>query len=205
MTTKGNLVFEGRADGEFDAYNATTGEKLWSVNVGSGISAPPVTYAIDGKQYVSLLVGWGGAGLISGSLAAQNGWKYKVHPRRLITFALDGKVPMPPSPPPTFAHPVDVPGFKVDPQLAAYGKEVFSHSCFLCHGGGVVSGGLAPDLRESPIPQSRDAFKQVLLEGVRVPLGMPRFADFTDKEIDGLMHYIRDVARKDAAAPAARK
>ncbi|MGB1885365.1 MAG: PQQ-dependent dehydrogenase, methanol/ethanol family, partial [Gammaproteobacteria bacterium] len=99
MTTAGNLVFQGRADGEFVAYHAVSGERLWSLDLGSGISAPPVTYAVDGKQYVSLLVGWGGAGLISGSLAAQHGWKYKVHPRRLYTFAIDGDTPVPPSPP----------------------------------------------------------------------------------------------------------
>ena len=103
------------------------------------------------------------------------------------------------------SKPVDVPDFKIDAKLADYGKQVYSQSCFLCHGGGAVSGGYAPDLRESPIPQSRDAFKQVLIEGVRVTMGMPRFVDFTDKEIDGLMHYIRAVARTGAAVGAAKK
>ncbi len=205
MTTKGNLVFEGFADGTFNAFNATTGEKLWSVNVGVGVSAPPVTYAIEGKQYVSLLAGWGGAGLISGSLAGQHGWKYRVHPRRLLTFTLDGKLAMPKSPPPVQAKPVDLPDFKIDSKLADYGKVVYARSCFLCHGGGAVSGGNAPDLRESPIPQSREAFKQVVVDGVRLSMGMPRFTDFTDHEIDGLMHYIRDVARKGAAAQSAKK
>ena len=144
---------------------------------------------------MSLLVGWGGAGLISGSLAAQHGWKYKVHPRRLITFALDGKVPMPPSPPPAYAKPVDVPDFKIDAELAAYGQDVYAHSCFLCHGGGGVSGGYAPDLRESPLGLTREAFKEVVVKGAKLANGMPRFGDFTDREIDGLMHYIRQEAR----------
>ena len=205
LTTKGNLVFEGFADGTFNAFNATSGDKLWSVNVGLGVSAPPVTFAIDGKQYVSLLVGWGGAGLITGSLAAQHGWKYKVHPRRLVTFALDAKLPMPSSPPPVQAKPVDLPDFKIDAQLADYGKQVYSQSCFLCHGGGAVSGGYAPDLRESPLALSREAFKQVVVAGAKLNNGMPRFTDFTDKEVDGLLHYIRDMARKGASAPTANK
>ena len=205
MTTQGNLVFEGFADGTFNAFNATTGEKLWSVNVGVGVSAPPITYALAGKQYVSLLTGWGGGGLIAGSLAAQHGWKYKVHPRRLVTFAVDGKLPMPASPPPVQAKPVDVADFKIDAQLADYGKQVYSHSCFLCHGGGAVSGGYAPDLRESPLAQSREAFKQVVVGGVRVTMGMPRFTDFTDKEIDGLMHYIRATARQAVLAQTVEK
>ncbi|MEM7465913.1 MAG: PQQ-dependent dehydrogenase, methanol/ethanol family [Pseudomonadota bacterium] len=196
MTSAGNLVFQGRADGNFVAYNATNGAKLWAINLGSGISAPPVTYSVDGKQYVSLLVGWGGAGLIAGSLAAQHGWKYKVHPRRLYTFALDGKQAVPASPPPAYAQPVDPPGFKVDAELSGYGKLLFSESCFLCHGGGAVSGGNAPDLRESQITLAREAFVDVVVNGALHANGMPRFQHFEDRDVDALMHYIRDMARK---------
>lgn len=196
MTTAGNLVFEGRADGHFVAYRATDGEILWDIDLGVGISAPPVTYSVDGKQYVSLLVGWGGAGLIAGSLAAQHGWKYGVHPRRLYTFALDATGKVPPSPPPQLAQPVDPPEFVVDEAKAAYGQQVYAQSCFLCHGGGAVSGGGAPDLRESPIPLSLDAFKAVVLDGARRANGMPRMPDFTDKEVVALQHYIRKMARK---------
>ena len=203
MTTKGNLVFEGMADGSFNAFNATSGDKLWSVNVGSGISAPPITYTVDGKQYVSLLVGWGGGGVLLGSLAAQHGWKYKVHPRRLFTFALDGKVPMPPSPPPAFAVPVDVPAFKIDEKLADKGRERFAHSCMWCHGTGAVSGGIGPDLRESPLATSHDAFKEVVVNGAKLANGMPRFHDFSDDDVDSLFHYIRQQAR--ASVTAAKK
>ena len=203
MTTKGNLVFEGMADGSFQAFNATTGEKLWSVNVGSGISAAPITYTVDGKQYVSVLVGWGGGGVLLGSLAAQHGWKYKVHPRRLFTFSLDGKAAMPPSPPPAFAVPVDVPDFKIDAKLADKGKERFAHSCMWCHGTGAVSGGIGPDLRESPIATTRAAFKEVVVNGAKLANGMPRFVDFTEEDVDGLFHYIRQQAR--ASVTAAKK
>ncbi len=199
LTTAGNLVFQGRADGEFVAYNAASGARLWSLKLGSGISAPPITYAIDGKQYLSLLVGWGGAGLISGTLAAQHGWKYGVHPRRLFTFALDGKLAVPPSPPPAFAEPIDVPDFEIDSELAEHGLDVYAESCFLCHGGGAVSGGYATDLRESPIALSRDAFREVVVDGSKLAKGMPRFRQFTGREIDGLLHYIRREARKAVA------
>ena len=62
LTTAGNLVFHGRDTGDLFAYRADTGEPLWSYDLGLGISAPPITYAVDGKQYVALLVGWGGGG-----------------------------------------------------------------------------------------------------------------------------------------------
>ena len=203
MTTAGNLVFQGRADGRFVAYRATDGEVLWSAELGLGISAPPVTYTVDGQQYVSLLVGWGGAGLIAGTLAGQHGWKYKLHPRRLYTFALGGSGEIPTSPPPTLAEPIDPPDFEVDGQLASYGQSVYAQSCFLCHGGGAVSGGGAPDLRESPIALSKEAFKSVVIDGAKFANGMPRFQHFTDKELDGLMHYFRKMARNHVQAAAA--
>jgi hypothetical protein len=61
LTTAGNLVFQGRADGRFIAYDARTGDELWSFDTGLGISAPPITYGINGTLYIALLVGFGGA------------------------------------------------------------------------------------------------------------------------------------------------
>ena len=203
MTTAGNLVFEGRADGKFVAYHAHSGEILWTVDLGHGISAPPVTYSVDGRQYISLLVGWGGAGLIAGTLAAQHGWKYGVHPRRLYTFALDGSTAVPPSPPPAWATPVDPEDFVIDAELAGYGQHIYAQSCFLCHGGGAVSGGNAPDLRESPIVLSKAALRDVVVNGAKRMNGMPRFKHFTDRELDALMHYVRKMARKATTAVAA--
>ena len=62
MTTAGNLLFQGRADGTVHEYDATSGKTLWQTDLCSGISAAPITYAVDGTQYVSILVSGGGAG-----------------------------------------------------------------------------------------------------------------------------------------------
>ena len=202
MTSAGNLVFQGRADGKFVAYNAKTGKDLWSVDLGLGISAPPVTYSIDGKQYVSILVGWGGVGQVLGSLAAQHGWKHKAHPRRLFTFALDSDTEMPFFVPPAYARPIDQPELVLDESLVERGKQIYSESCSLCHGGGVVSGGMATDLRESPLVLTKDAFKAVLVEGISVKKGMPRFSHFQDQELVSLMQYIRDRARNSLNNPS---
>jgi len=196
MTTAGDLVFQGRADGEFLAYHAGTGDRVWSINLGSGISAPPITYAIDGVQYVSVLVGWGGAApALGGSQAAQHGWAYRVHPRRLFTFALRGEVPVPYSPPPVVPKPIDVAGLKLDPALVAEGRTLYGEICVLCHGGAVISGGKAPDLPASPIATDRDSFAKVVRNGRQI-LGMPRFREFGDREIDALFYYIRHQARE---------
>ncbi len=192
LTTAGNLLFQGRATGQLVAYRADTGEVLWSYDLGSGVSAPPITYAVDGTQYVSLLVGWGGAMAGLGtSLAAQHGWAYRVHPRRLVTFALGGDVELPPSPPPLIPEPIEAPDFVVDPALAEAGGALFAGKCALCHGFGAVSGGVAPDLRASAVVPSREAFIEVVLGGGRREMGMPQFSGLSEIQAGTLQHYIR--------------
>ena len=61
MTTAGGLVFFGTPEGDFIALDDETGEKLWSFQTGSGIVGQPVTYEMDGEQYVTVVSGWGGA------------------------------------------------------------------------------------------------------------------------------------------------
>jgi quinohemoprotein ethanol dehydrogenase len=195
LTTAGNLVFQGQADGRMIAYRADTGEDVWSFDVGSGISAPPITYAADGKQYVSVLVGWGGSvAALGGSLAAQHGWAYKAHPRRLITFSLEGGETLPPSPPPVIPEPLAAPDFTVDQALAAQGADLYRGVCSFCHGPVAVSGGKAPDLRASPMVLSDETFDAVVAGGERRPLGMPRFSEYSPRELRALQHYIRSQA-----------
>jgi quinohemoprotein ethanol dehydrogenase len=196
MVTAGDVVFQGGIDGEFAAYHARTGEKLWSVNVGSGISAPPITYEVDGKQYVSLLVGFGGAGvsLVGGTALARYGWAYRAQVRQLYTFALDASKPMPKVGDPVVPKPIVPPDFRVNPDLAAKGQNLYTHACVICHGAGAVSGGYAPDLRASPIFASPEALKSVVIGGMKVPNGMPRYTDMSDDDLAAIQHYVRQQA-----------
>ena len=57
LTTAGNLVFAGEMNGDFDAFNATSGQKLWHVNLGSGVNAPAITYRVHGQQYIAVAAG----------------------------------------------------------------------------------------------------------------------------------------------------
>jgi len=99
VTTAGNLVFAASRDGDFAALSADKGEKLWSVKLLQGF-ATPVTYMLDGKQYVAVLAGRAGKG-------------------RVYTFALDANVPIPPAPPagpgPAAAAPAPAPAPAPDP------------------------------------------------------------------------------------------
>jgi len=57
LATAGNLIFVGLPDGTLAAYDAKTLKEAWSINLGTGINAPPVTYSVNSKQYVAVLVG----------------------------------------------------------------------------------------------------------------------------------------------------
>jgi alcohol dehydrogenase (cytochrome c) len=57
LATGGNLVFMGEGNGWFDAFNATTGAKVWRFNLGAGVNAPPITYQVDGMQYIAVAAG----------------------------------------------------------------------------------------------------------------------------------------------------
>ena len=57
LATAGNLVFLGHYDGTFSAYDAKSLQELWSFNMGTGINAPAITYAVNGKQYIAVLAG----------------------------------------------------------------------------------------------------------------------------------------------------
>ncbi|MCG8414168.1 MAG: PQQ-dependent dehydrogenase, methanol/ethanol family [Pseudomonadales bacterium] len=199
LTTASNLVFQGRADGHLIAYNAESGEQLWDYDLGLGISAPPITYSVADKQYLAILVGWGGSmAALGGSGMAQYGWAYGAQTRRLVAFSLDGSTALPAQAPPTIPQPLLSSDFVVDPQLAQSAAENFATACMWCHGGGAISSGMAPDLRASAIPLSAAAFEQVVRGGALMENGMPPFSDFSDEQLEGLRHYIRAAAERTA-------
>jgi glucose dehydrogenase len=57
LATKGSLVFMGEGNGDFSAFDAKSGQKLWTFACGSGVNAPPISFAIDGRQYVAVAAG----------------------------------------------------------------------------------------------------------------------------------------------------
>ena len=202
LTSAGQLVFQGRATGELVAYHAATGEELWRRDLGLGIAAPPITYTVAGRQYIALLVGWGSFfASLGGADAAELGWQYGRQTRRLVAFSLDGKTQLPALPPPLPAAPLAAPSFAVDPKLAATGADVFGQ-CGICHGPEVISGGLAPDLRSSPLVLSASDFEAVVRKGALRPRGMPSYGAFSDEQLLALRHYIREQAEL-ALEPAA--
>jgi quinohemoprotein ethanol dehydrogenase len=136
-------------------------------------------------------------------MSAKFGWDSRLHPRRLLTFALDGDGVLPPTPRPTMAQPVDGPEVPVDETLVSEGRQLFAQ-CQWCHGAGAIAGGGAPDLRASAVPLNAAAFSTLVRAGVEAR-GMPKYEEISDRELEALRHYIRARARKvtrpDGVAP----
>jgi quinohemoprotein ethanol dehydrogenase len=169
LSTGGGLVFQGHGGGRFSAFDTRDGRRLWSVEVGVDVIAPPVTYAVDGEQYVAVLAGAGGS---HGSHATQFDHD---NAGRLLAFKLDARTTMPavrrrlPGAP-------QVPRLEVPAEVVARGRSVYADYCFMCHGLGAVSSGLYPDLRHAD-PATHDQWDAIVRGGLRTAQGMPSFAD----------------------------
>ena len=200
VATAGNVVFQGAADGWLHAYDARSGAELWKAWAGMGIVAAPMTWSAGGRQYVSVLAGYGGSAGMFDSMKI--GWRYD-GPRRLLTFALGGKAVLPASPARSMAiNAVDNPDEAIDPAQAAGGKAMFM-ACAACHGKGLVSAGApGPDLRESAIALDREAFRAVVMDGLLIEKGMPKIGYFDAAKVEMIRQYVRQGQR---AALAAKK
>jgi quinohemoprotein ethanol dehydrogenase len=193
LTTAGNLVVQGESNGEIWVMAANTGKRLWTFDAQVGVLANPITYMLDGKQYLTVIAGF------RGYVGNEPDWEYRLQKRRVLTFVLDGKASLPKA---EFADLpfADDPAFKIDPQKAEFGRRVYATRCVYCHGQNVGGGGSAPDLRKSQVALSADGIASVARDGALVPAGMPQFEELSQQELDGLEHFIRMRARESIAA-----
>jgi PQQ-dependent dehydrogenase (methanol/ethanol family) len=195
LATAGNLVFQGAGNARFSAYAADTGEELWSAPSQTGIIAGPVTYTVDGEQYVAVLAGWGGGGpLTLGELAnfsGANSWR-RGKLNRILAFKLNGTDKLPPLPP---LKPVPValpPMPKVTPEVVMAGANLFSRRCSFCHGEEAIGGGATPDLRHLDLYKYEPGqWYGIVIGGTAEQRGMPNFSDVLGVEdADALRAYV---------------
>ena len=173
LSTGGNLVFQGTAGGQFVAYSADKGEKLWSFPTQTGVIAAPMTYSIGGVQYVAIMAGWGGVwDIASGILANKGGAGRNIS--RLLVFKLGANGQLPAAPPPAMMV-LDPPAPIGTPQQIATGAERYGRYCNICHGDAAISGDLNPDLRHSGVIASAEAMRMVVLGGQLHTMGMVSF------------------------------
>lgn len=188
LTTAGNLVFQGTARAQVKAYNAGTGEELWSHPAQTGVIAAPMTYEIDGEQYVSVMAGWGGAFGLTAAYFAPDETKH--HVSRVLTFKLGGKAELPPHERPE-AQPPTPPDQVASLETTQRGRVVYLRFCQFCHGDAAVSTGVVRDIRYSGMLGDASLWNEVVREGALAENGMANFsAQVSLEDSEAIRHYI---------------
>ena len=201
LATSGNLVFQGRADGIFAAYRATDGKQLWTFDAGTGIMAPPVTYLIDGVQYVSLLAGWGGG---AGLFNAPGAGRVKPGYGRILTFTLGSNAALERTPYGYKNPPAPVFAVQASPQIVREGGLLFNAQCARCHGMNAVAGPL-PDLRYAS-RETMERIEEIVLGGSLASAGMPSFAEILNPgQVKAIKAYIISRALESATSVESRR
>jgi quinohemoprotein ethanol dehydrogenase len=191
LATAGNLVFQGQGTGEFAAYRADTGDKLWSFAGGTTIMPGPVSYAVDGEQYIAVLAGrGGGSGLVGGPMG--RAWQGVVNENRVLAFKLNGTAELPARR--TVTQSADVPPELLaeadDESAVTRGKHLYEQYCYMCHGIEAMSGGVIPDLRFAGAATLRN-WNAIVIGGLREQQGMRSFAEvMNDTDALAIRAYI---------------
>jgi cytochrome c5 len=204
LATSGNLIFSGNHKGEFAAYNATTGQRVWSTQVQARVVAAPATYLVDGKQYVAILVGARGLPADQKRTVAVS-----ANNSRLLVFTAGASKTLP-----TEMNKIEGgPKITINPPLLTAsnetvfeGEQLFKNNCAMCHGQEVVPGpgSIAPDLRYSGLLPIRNGWDPIVREGQMAARGMPSFGQRLSKdETDAVLAYVIKRANDEKAAQQA--
>ena len=192
LATAGNLVFQGSIEGQFSAYRATDGQRLWSAPAGAAPMAGPIAYKVGGVQYVAVLAGAGGAVPIS----IRDGGETRTVPSgRLLVYKLDGKAALPADDSEPLSAPKTVPQVFSQAQVQE-GTVQYNRFCSVCHGGYVL-----PDLRRSGVVTDATAFQSIVLGGALESRGMASFRDYLKPvEAESIRAYLQTEAHALSAA-----
>ncbi|MBT7389294.1 MAG: PQQ-dependent dehydrogenase, methanol/ethanol family [Gammaproteobacteria bacterium] len=207
LGTEGGLVFQGNALGMFTAYDKATGEVLWEFNTYTSMLAPPITFELDGVQYVSVLTGTGGGDLFGGEplppVAEHASLTYS-NEGRLLVFKVGGEAALPA---PTIRDRSiperDIKG--IDAVSIARGEIAYNENCAVCHGFLVRSGGAIADLRRVN-DETLAIWDQIVIDGLYSARGMAGFGDVLTRDQSGdVMNYVLARAEEDRLVAAGEK
>lgn len=192
LTTKGNLVFTGHNDGRIIAYDAAKGDQLWEFKMDAGANAPPITYEVDGKQYISIF-------------AAGNTLAGSKHGDKIYTFSLEGK----------YGSVTDIPKGKIntspvknkaaktekqpaadknktkkEENNTAAGENIYKNNCLACHGAEGAGGHNGPNLQ-----QTKMDLNAIIKQVTNGKGQMPPFKDTLSKdEIQAVSKYVKSLS-----------
>ena len=191
LATGGGLVFQGDVNGYLNAYAADTGRRVAAIELGSSMMAAPMTYRVNGTQFIAIMAGYGGGAVIVGAPLDPASAAYRYgNEGRIIALKVGG----PPPPLPPLA--VDPPPPSPPPQHARAdqlrtGEILYNRYCMRCH---VFGRGVLPDLRRLE-PATHAIFNSIVLGGAYVPKGMGRFDDVLSAgDADAIHAYLIDQA-----------
>ncbi len=190
LSTDGGVLFQGTDRGQFRVIDADTGKVLKEIEVGTSIIDTPMTYTVDGVQYVAVQAAWGGGGWFAPhptSAAVKYG-----NAGRIIAFRLDGGAT--PVPPQINRNPKipEPPKQTANAQTIQQGARLFG-SCRTCHAN--RPDGMTPDLRVTPLLHSPEGFRSVVLEGALRRRGMPQWDDVLSRDdAEAIRSYLIDQA-----------
>ena len=195
MVTASDIVFSGNYNGEFVAYDAKTGARLWGAPTQAMVVAAPSTYTIDGEQYVAILVG--SRGLPQGVEQTNPDSRTNA---RILVFKLNGTAKLPDTPvanQSTILAVLDPPPLLAPASDVMSGEQLYGTNCSLCHGEGVIADKSAPDLRFTRLLRNQDGWDNVVIKGAREENGMPKFAELPADDAHKIMAYV--IARSNEA------
>jgi len=198
LATAGGLVFQGTADGRFIAYDARSGAKLWEALTNTATLGGPISYSVDGEQFVAVPGGYGTSMFLA--LGALMPPAVPKQLGRVLVYKIGGNVVLPARPAVDFGIPAP-PVLHTSSAALRRGATLYQTYCWPCHGASAVSSGVLPDLRRSPILQDATAWKSIVIDGVRKENGMASFARWINSEdAEALRTYVASIAA--LAAPS---
>lgn len=198
LATGGGLLFQGNSAGEFAAYDASSGARLWSSPAQTGVIAAPITYALDGEQYVAVLAGWGGSWALTPGVLTELGGPVR-NVSRLLVYKLGGSAQLPAAQP-ILRAPLAPPPLSGTPEQIAQGARVYARFCGVCHGDAAYGSTLLPDLRRSPLLGDPAGFTRIVLGGALSAQGMVSFKRVLDaSQADAVRLYVIKRAHEDLA------
>jgi mono/diheme cytochrome c family protein len=192
LATAGGLVVQGNSAAELAIYDAQTGVKLWAFDTQDRVVAAPMTYSIEGEQYIAIAVGWGGAVGLAGGIPPGP----RPERSRILAFKLSGSANLVPMPPARVVSQPPEPATQ-DPQILETGRTLYMDFCLPCHGNAVVANGSVPDLRHLPLG-FYEAWDPIVLGGVMAKVGMVGFSDVLSPEDSAAIKaYVLTQAQED--------
>lgn len=182
VSTGSGLLFQGDGQGMFSARDGLTGNVLWEFDIRSGSIAAPISYMIDGEQYITIAVGWGG---YSGQ-----SWKGfdRIHQGTFYTFKL-GASATPPEKLPPLEQNLTTNKPNAAPENIGYGFDLYARFCIGCHATTGSGGGALPDLARST-DAVYDNYEEIILKGTLESQGMPNFGELlSEEDVEDIKNY----------------